>query len=58
MPIHSLNDGSKNNSAGYVKLLMNEPMNFPLEVSPIKEMGDHTRQIKKGEIEPTTFDFQ
>ena len=35
------------NSAVYDKVL-NEPMNFPLSVSPsMKEMGHHTRQRKK-----------
>ena len=33
------------NSAVYV-VVLSQPMNFPLSVSPNKKMGDHTRQRK------------
>ena len=34
------------NSAVFVKV-KREPMNFPLSISPRKEMGDHVRERKK-----------
>ena len=33
-------------SAVYV-VVLSEPMNFPVSISPSKKMGDHTRQRKK-----------
>ena len=51
----------RSNWVVYVKVL-SEPMEFPLSVSPGKEMGDHTRQRKNSpnsaEIEHTTSRFE
>ena len=52
--------GQRINSVVYV-VVLSEPLNFPLSVSPSKEMEDHTRQRKESPtsagIEPRTSGF-
>ena len=48
-PFRNTNSGSEKTLQCILQRLV-EPMNFPLGVSPSKEMGDRTRQRKQSSI--------